>query len=999
MDPTCPARTPERNGKHRPATITAGRPGFRKKPAAYPQGPMDDTRRNRVLPPPLDAAGRRLGAVLALLLLAAGLTAATAPPACAQEPAQIRGVQLRKEGERLTVQFQLSAPANFQVVGNVLRRVLVVKFTNAQAALSDGRREIALNDPYIVGISFEQVGTQDTWAKLRLRTPALAFSIVAPGPTDQVQLALVPGEAVQGIVLTGVRLGPHRGGTRLVLELSDPPQIEESREGDVHLVRLKGVTSQLALPIKAEDERIAVQGVERDGRDTLLRVQLKQPGLGSKALVLPAPARVVLDYRQPGEVVTGAPAAAPAPGATGAPAEPGTRRARPPSREPSLESLLGREKNPLISANYELAEREFRGGNFERANLLFLRVFDTQPNTQLGVRAFFRAADSQYERNVAAKANNFHDVIINYQSAIRSAEKIGYETDAIARAFFQIGRAYQRMGFHFEANVHYQLLQERFPDNYPYTQDSYYYQGRNFLELQQDADAVKSFNEFLVRDGDPELTGPAHYHLADAFFSLKRFVEAKTEFDKGRRLAPDYADSRPLLLFHEGETYYENAEFDVARLLYRTLLDHYPDKSYTKLVGLRLGDFLREEGKEEEALKVYRQVIQNAPLEIRLRGKLRIANVLGERPFGTDLPESLKLFDEVIAEGQGNAVAQEALLRKALVLTQHGQYQASIDTFEKLATDYPKSPFNRENLIRANIEEDLKSLVDREFTQEKFWDVAKLYTRYRDKYFPRFPFPYTVFQVGKAYQRLGLYDEAVGMYDEILRDKPGTLATLVDYQKALAFYERDNLGKAEELLLKFIQDHKSDVYTTDARMLLGKAYATGRRYDDALNAYRILAQDFERSQDPVLSESISEVYFELGQTYKELGRNKEALDAFQASVDNFHHPIQGPNVPDFVILAQFRIGDMLYELGQDREALDAYQRAIAQYGQHERAPWARYQMGLIYRRMGDDRKALDEFNSLVELSKSKPGELWESLARQNQRDLVTKLNFQDYLKQ
>jgi TolA-binding protein len=946
---------------------------------------MDDTRGRRALH--LCNALRWLGALAAGLLMWCALPPAA--PGQGGASVEIRGVELRKEGERLSVEFLLSAPTTYQVVGNVSHRVVVVKFANAQAVLADGRRDIAFNDPYLVGISFEQVGERDTWAKLRLRTPALAYNVAADSPAQRMLLRLEPAEVPLGIALTALRLAPYRGGSRLVADLNGLPKIEEADEGAVHLVRLRGVTPQLALPVRAQDDRVVVEGVERDGPDTLLRIRRKEPRLASKSLILPAPPRVVLDFRLPGEGVAGA-AAAPAGAAS---------KQRPPSREIPLETLLEQEQNPLITANYELAEREYRAGNFQRANLLFLRVFDSQPGTLLGVRAFFRAADAQYERDVVGNATNYHDVIINYQSAIRAAEKIGYETELIPRSFFQIGRAYQRMGFHFESNVHYQILQERFPDNYPYTPDSYYFQGLNHLELQQYTEAEKSFNDFLVRDGDPQLTGPAHYHLADAFFNQKRFVEAKTEFDKGRRLAADYADPQPLLLFHMGETYYENAEFDVARLIYRTLLERYPEKSYTKLVGLRLGDFLREEGKEAEALKVYRQVIENAPVEIRLRGKLRIANVLAARPVGDDYKEALKLFDEVIAEGKGNAVAQEALLRKALAHALHSEPQAAIDTLEKLATDYPNSPYNRENLIRANIEDSLKSLVDREFLGEKYWDVAKLYTRYRDRYFARFPFPYTVFQVGQAYQKLGLYDEASGLYDEVLRDKPGSLGTLVEYQKARAFFERDDLGKAEELLLKFIQAHKADPYLTDARMLLGKAYATGRRYDDALNAYRILVQDFERTQDPVMGESIAEVYFELGQVYKELGRNKEALDAFQAAVANFHHPIQGPNLPDFVVLSQFRIGDMLYELGQDREALDAYENAIGLYGDHERAPWARYQMGLIYRRIGEDRRALDAFNSLVELAKARPGELWESLARENQRDLAAKLDFQNYLKQ
>ena len=144
---------------------------------------------------------------------------------------------------------------------------------------------------------------------------------------------------------------------------------------------------------------------------------------------------------------------------------------------------------------------------------------------------------------------------------------------------------------------------------------------------------------------------------------------------------------------------------------------------------------------------------------------------------------------------------------------------------------------------------------------------------------------------------------------------------------------------------------------------------------------------------------IAEVNYRLGVIYKELGRFKDGLDRFRDAVANFHYPIQGSNVPDFVIFSHFSIGDMLYELGQDSEAIAANEQAIALYGEHDRAPWARYQIGLAYQRLGEDRKALDSFSALVDLAKVRPGELWESLARQNQQSLANKLQYRDYLKQ
>jgi TolA-binding protein len=276
--------------------------------------------------------------------------------------------------------------------------------------------------------------------------------------------------------------------------------------------------------------------------------------------------------------------------------------------------------------------------------------------------------------------------------------------------------------------------------------------------------------------------------------------------------------------------------------------------------------------------------------------------------------------------------------------------------------------------------------------------VAKVYTTHREPYFRDFRFNVTLFQVARSYQSLGLYDEALRLYDRIAAGKPGTLTALVGYQRTLAYTEKDDFGQAEEALLKFIRTHPKDPYLTDARMQLGKVYFEGRRYQDALDAYRIIERDFEKTQAENLVEAMPEVHYQLGRIYKELGQLKAAADSYRAAVENFHHPLQGEEVPESIVLSQFTLGDVLFELGQDQEATAAYQTAIARYPEHDKTPWARFQIGLIHRRNGREREALEVFNGLVELAKTRPGELWETLAKENQRDLVNSLGFQDYLK-
>lgn len=926
-------------------------------------------------------------------LLGLTLIVLFAVPAWGQAPApdasgavDILGLQLRKDEGRLKLHFLFSASPQFQVVENIAKRVVVIKFANALPALPDGKTQFLFNDPMVEGVAFEVVSDTSTWAKIRLRGTNLAFAVDQPPSPDQMVIGFTVTPPSSTIELTGVTLTRREGSSRVVLRMSRLPQYEAEQVGDRYLVRLAGVTLRLGTRLRGSDERVELVSVEQDGQDLVLQIQLKRKDLTASPLLLTSPPQLVFVFRDP----------APAGQAPQPEERPKARRAR---AGEAVEALLQAEKNRTVRATYVLAEREFRAGRLGAARRDFLRVFNANTKSKLGIRAYFRAADAEYEQLQRRGASNYHSLIINYQTAIRAAEAAGYETDLIPRAFFQIARAYQHMNFHGEADVHFRILQTRFPDNEIYTADSYFYQGQSFSKMGKFEDSVRIMREFLERDGDPGLLAPAFYTIGDSLYSLGRFPEARRDFDRARRLDPEYPKDHPVLLFRMGETYYENAEFNLARTIYRELLERYPAKPYSKLVGLRLGDFLREEGKESDALRIYRQVVENAPLEIKLRGKMRIANIFSRRPVGDDYKQALTAYDEVIAEGGKRPVVGDALMRKALTLTLHNRNREAIATFMQLTESYPASPFVRRKIAKTNLAENLKALVDKLFSAEEYWEVVKVYSKFRNPHFQNFSYNITLFQIARAYHFLGLYDEALRQYDSINGREPGPLVPLIEFQKAKTHADRDDLGQAEEALLKYIRTYPDDRYITDARMLLGKVYFEGRRYQDALDAYRIVQRDFEKDSDPKLLEALPQVFYQQGNIHKELGQLKNAEDAYKAAVENFHHPLQGETVPEFIVLSQFFVGDVLFDMAQDAEAISAYQAAIARYPDHEKTPWARFQIGVIHRRNDRERDALEIFNGLVELAKTQPGELWETLAKENQRDLVNSLGFQDYLKQ
>ena len=218
-----------------------------------------------------------------------------------------------------------------------------------------------------------------------------------------------------------------------------------------------------------------------------------------------------------------------------------------------------------------------------------------------------------------------------------------------------------------------------------------------------------------------------------------------------------------MLLFHMGETYYENADYDVAREIFQCLLDRYPDADFSKFVALRLGDFLRDEGKEDEAIAAYSNAIRSYSLEIALMGKLRIANIQAERPYSDEYRQALRTYDEIITLYPDSPQVEEAKLRKGLTLTLYGAYREAIAALEGFMEEYPQSVYVRRNIIQENIDENLKGLVDRAYQRQDDLGVVTIYRDYQASIYST-RFDTTLFQVAHAHQKLGFHNEAMDLY-------------------------------------------------------------------------------------------------------------------------------------------------------------------------------------------------------------------------------------------
>ena len=612
------------------------------------------------------------------------------------------------------------------------------------------------------------------------------------------------------------------------------------------------------------------------------------------------------------------------------------------SLTPDEAAKLDREKrvrNAEIRAAYQQGESHFRKSEYDLAIEQFQKAYAAGKNgvgifedewNPLAIQSLFRIADTKYTQLERRRGRNYHQAIDDYTTAIRVANSTKIAKDLIPHAQFRIGRSYQQMRFSQEANTSYELLRRDFPSSYE-AQESSFWQALNQIARREWGQAILQFEEYLKAMPNPKFIHIAYYKIAQAYYQQQKFLEARDFFDRARALDSRYVQEDPMLLFHMGETYYENAYYDVAREIFQLLLDRYPDADFSKFVALRLGDFLRDEGKEDEAIAAYSNAIRSYSLEIALMGKLRIANIQAERPYSDEYRQALRTYDEIITLYPDSPQVEEAKLRKGLTLTLYGAYREAIAALEGFMEEYPQSVYVRRNIIQENIDENLKGLVDRAYQRQDDLGVVTIYRDYQAKYLLNFRFDTTLFQVAHAHQKLGFHNEAMDLYRFLESRVEGPMLELLQLQAAETLIQADDFQQARDQLARFLQRYPDSDYDADVRKKLADVYKQAKEFESAALVYEQAIEKYEQDTDLLQAEVVPELYYELGLMYEEMGRYTEAAEAFQKSIATYNHPLIEPDVPNYVVQSHFRAAEMLYKVRNDERALAQYDQAIVTY--------------------------------------------------------------------
>ena len=921
----------------------------------------------------------------------------------------ISGVELLRKGEQVSITLQTSGKPIYELNENLKARTLVVKFRNTRAAFVDGRRDRLFNDPQVEGIRFLDM-EPDTWAQFKLRKDNLIFDMVPgsnPGqlvfrfrPLIQLPTVTLPPDPEPAtIALEALEYDDSNPDfTSLTFSFTSPPRLfvlENSQDRTVRLRFADTAPGDAFTLTPYEDGRVRVDELTTDPNQVFVTLGQIATDFRIEKDEFSDPARwVIRIYGQPvfQDIAIEEEDA---------------------SLTPDEVAKLDREKrvrNAEIRVAYQQGENHFRKSEYDLAIEQFQKAYAAGKNgvgefedewNPLAIQSLFRIADTKYTQLERRRGRNYHQAIDDYTTAIRVSNSTEIVKDLIPHAQFRIGRSYQQMRFSQEANNSYELLRRDFPSSYE-AQESSFWQALNQIARREWGQAILQFEEYLKAMPNPKFIHIAYYKIAQAYYQQQKFPEARDFFDRARSLDSVYVQEDPMLLFHMGETYYENADYDVAREIFQLLLDRYPEADFSKFVALRLGDFLRDEGKEDEAIAAYSNAIRSYSLEIALMGKLRIANIQAERPYSDEYRQALRTYDEIITLYPDSPQVEEAKLRKGLTLTLYGAYREAIAALEGFMEEYPQSVYVRRNIIQENIDENLKGLVDRAYQRQDDLGVVTIYRDYQAKYLLNFRFDTTLFQIAHAHQKLSFYNEAMDLYRFLESRVGGPMLELLQLQAAETLIQADDFQQARDQIARFLQQYPDSVYDADVRKKLADVYKQAQEFASAAIVYEQTIEKYEQDTDLLQAEVVPELYYELGLMYEEIGRYTEAAEAFQKSIATYNHPLIEPDVPNYVVQSHFRAAEMLYKVRNDERALSQYEQAIVTYANwpdervQEQINWARYQTGVLHKDMGQLQQALEIFGDLMEKTPASPA-LWQQLSSEQHQALGRQLAYENYL--
>ena len=479
----------------------------------------------------------------------------------------------------------------------------------------------------------------------------------------------------------------------------------------------------------------------------------------------------------------------------------------------------------------------------------------------------------------------------NYNAAIENFDKslgiIPGDRELTARALYWKAESFYRLGDYNSAISQYnKFLVTPGAFSLEEYQDAQYNLAYAYFELEDYNAANSSFRKFLnTNEGKrSEKVADALNRLGDCYFLTRNYDEAVKDYTQSynmRLYDPDYALFQ--IAFCEGLE--KNYQDKVTHL--RNLLNDYPKSDYRDDANYELGRAYERIGQNEEAVNLYQDIIKNDKESTYYKKALLQLGLINYN--NRNLREALKLYKEVVENFPNTDEANAALTGLK-------------NTYVELNDVDGYFNYTRQ-LGRGTVSASEQDALTYQAAEKQFMAGDKNAITQLKNYLSEFPYGANVlnahFYLGEALYANGNFSEALSHYNYVVQQSDNIFSepavskaaeltlNAKNYQDALALFKRlgtissnsyntlkANAGQmncnyelqkwkdAIAAALKVRKDEKaSSQLVRNANYILAKSYYNLQNYDQALTEFKGLANETQSEEGAEAKYHVAELLF------------------------------------------------------------------------------------------------------------------------------------------
>lgn len=649
---------------------------------------------------------------------------------------------------------------------------------------------------------------------------------------------------------------------------------------------------------------------------------------------------------------------------------------------------------------FDQALIDYQSGMYADALEKFKVVLQKEPDVSPRKEKMLRyVADSNYFLGLKGDKSRLLTASDLYKSIM---QKYPGSRDENAVALYRVADSYEVLNFYYEAKREFENFCVMYPES-PYIPEVVFRMGDVLYKMKKFDEAALKYEEYVRKFPAGKYAKKAYFNLGDSYSQAHQDEAAEKWYRDALAKWPELENIPDDILVKIGVQYFRSMKYHDALKIFFFYINVFQDKeSYKEVLFFSARSFM-ELDQLPLALKMFSLVIEKFPNSREAMESAIIMADVGVKKPGMKVPlyfqgmqnyrDPLQTYNDMLIKFPNGEYVEDLLFQKGFVLYKNNRYTESFDAYRQLLAQFPRGKYRAEAMkyfmVTAN------RLVEDNYSKGDYLVLADIYFKSRDGGLITGDNFKMAYSVGDSLRRLGLYDEAMEVFEKILK----TCGSVSDRNKIVLAIadtdcERGNYENVEKVLQQLSavpaeaerkpvsHNRKSRSKVTvkpsapDGSMqkqinrILGNVYFKKGLFEKAAVYYGKALTTGETT------EGMAVIYRNYAECMKAVKSLPSAIAGYQKAIEIYNRESQ--KYPVDVIIDSYRgLGDCLFEGGRYIEAISMYKQSLAQRERHTENLWTIYSMGRGYAELKDSGMADKAFSEL----KNKGGEgFWSIIA-------------------